>query len=286
MSKTLSVSVKTPNGKEVWVACGNCGKVTRHDALVHVATSDHSPEHEIEVWDDYMVVQCGGCRTVSFCAESRCSEDYTYDPNSDHERLVVTTRVYPQRIAGRTQLEHAHLLPHLIYKIYQETCAAIGNDQPVLAGIGIRAIVETVCKERSATGNDLMSKINNLAARGVFTAEGAEILHSLRFMGNNAAHEVMAHTGDDLMTALDVAEYVLKGVYILPKLAANLPKGEENMKRRCSCYVSFPILTAMQPQNIRQFLSKTINFRSQNEISISFPNHFAGMQTRFFGINP
>ena len=56
------------------------------------------------------------------------------------------------------------------------------------------------------------------------TPDGAKILHSLRFMGNDAAHEVEAHPEADLMTALDVVEYLLKGVYILPRLAAKLPK--------------------------------------------------------------
>jgi hypothetical protein len=43
-------------------------------------------------------------------------------------------------------------------------------------------------------------------------------------MGNEAAHEVTAHSEADLMTALDVIEYLLKGAYILPRLAAKLPK--------------------------------------------------------------
>jgi hypothetical protein len=108
--------------------------------------------------------------------------------------------------------------------VYSETRTALANDQPVLAGIGIRAIVETVCKDQSAAGNNLMEKIDDLARKGVVTPDGAKILHSLRFMGNDAAHEVKAHAEADLMTALDVVEYLLKGVYILPRLAAKLPK--------------------------------------------------------------
>jgi hypothetical protein len=43
-------------------------------------------------------------------------------------------------------------------------------------------------------------------------------------MGNEAAHQVTAHSEADLMTALDVVEYLLKGEYILPRLASKLPK--------------------------------------------------------------
>jgi len=216
--------VDSPKGQEVWVACGTCGKVTCHQALTVVATSDESPDGDIRVWDDYLTIQCGGCRTVSFCVESRCSEDIDYDPRTGQEYQSVSHRVYPNRIAGRSELEHSHLLPHVTYRIYEETRAAISNDQPVLAGIGIRAIVETICKARSATGGNLKAQIDDLAAMGVITKDGATILHSLRFMGNSAAHEVKAHSRDELIIALDVAEYSLKGVYILPKLAEKLPK--------------------------------------------------------------
>jgi len=43
-------------------------------------------------------------------------------------------------------------------------------------------------------------------------------------MGNAAAHEVKPHSAEDLAVGLDVVEYVLNGVYLLPKLASNLPK--------------------------------------------------------------
>jgi hypothetical protein len=121
-------------------------------------------------------------------------------------------------------LDHSYLLPYRINKVYEETRTALGNDQPVLAGIGIRAIVETVCIDKSAVGEDLKEKIDDLATKGVVTPEGAKFLHSLRFMGNEAAHEVRAHPEDDLMTALHVVEYLLKGAYILPRLAEKLPK--------------------------------------------------------------
>lgn len=224
MSETSTVTVKSPQGRDVWLPCGTCGNVTCHHAITLVETSDSSPDGDIQVWSEYMTVQCGGCKSVSFCVQSSCSEDRIFNPETEKEELVVTSRVYPNRIAGRAQLEHAYLLPHVIYKVYEETRSALASDQPVLAGIGIRAIIETVCKDRAAAGKDLMQKIDDLAAKGVVTLDGAKILHSLRFMGNEAAHEVKAHSQADLLTALDVAEYLLKGVYILPKLASDLPK--------------------------------------------------------------
>ena len=92
----------------------------------------------------------------------------------------------------------------------------MNGDQPVLSGIGIRALIETTTKERNANGKDLMEKINDLVTQGVLTKDGADILHKLRVLGNKAAHEVKPHSTDQLDLAMDVIEHLLKGVYILP----------------------------------------------------------------------
>ena len=92
------------------------------------------------------------------------------------------------------------------------------NDSPVLVGIGLRAIVETVCKEKNASGKDLYAKINDMASQHVLTPSGADILHKVRSLGNKAAHEVKPHTPRQLSLAMGVVEHMLKDVYILPKL--------------------------------------------------------------------
>ena len=88
----------------------------------------------------------------------------------------------------------------------------------------VRAIVETICKHQGLTQGNLETKIDGLATTGVITTAGAEILHSLRFMGNVAAHEVKAHKTEELGTAMDVVEHLLLGVYVLPGRAKKLPK--------------------------------------------------------------
>lgn len=96
---------------------------------------------------------------------------------------------------------------------------------PVLTGIGIRAIVETVCKERGAKGRNLFKKINSLVTLNLITKLEARVLHDLRFMGNEAAHKVKAHKSDELNLAFDVVEHLLNTVYLLAEKTARLPKG-------------------------------------------------------------
>ena len=83
--------------------------------------------------------------------------------------------------------------------------------------MGLRALVETVCKEKEAVGGDLFKKIDSLVEKRVLTPVGATILHKIRTVGNAAAHEVKPHSERQLSLALDIVEHLLKDVFILPK---------------------------------------------------------------------
>lgn len=229
VSENISVKIHLPEKRDIWVPCGDCGKDTCHQILCGVATYDQNSENGIFIEENFYIIQCGGCRTVSFCIKSVCSEDIDYGlPADKMYKAAEVTRVYPNRMADRSEIEYSYFLPDKIYKIYKETLLAVCNNQPTLAGIGIRAIVETVCKDKAVKGDNLEKRIDGLATKGIVTEDGAKILHNLRFMGNKAAHEVKAHKQNELITALEVVEYTLKGVYILPLLAEKLPKENVN----------------------------------------------------------
>lgn len=224
MSRTALVEVKNPNNREIWLPCRTCNKVTCHKALTEVNSTDESPDGDIRVWDHYYVVQCGGCKSLSFCRESTCSEDWNYNEDTGERELIPTVKVYPSCIAGRPLMQGSFVVPHGVHRIYKETHTALCEQQMVLAGIGIRAIVEAVCNEKKAAGSNLEKRIDSLVPMGLITPEGAKILHSLRFMGNSAAHEVTAHNQEELNIAFDVVEHLLNTVYVLPHSASRLPK--------------------------------------------------------------
>ena len=102
--------------------------------------------------------------------------------------------------------------------------SALCNRQSILAGIGIRATVEAVCRHYGLNKGNLESKIDGLTTAGKVTADGAAILHSLRFMGNDAAHETKMHTVAELGTAFEVIESIIFNALILPRRTAKLLK--------------------------------------------------------------
>lgn len=212
-------------GKRYRVLCATCDHETNH--LV-VQSAEYTSEYResgfsVYSWDEYQIVECAGCETVSFRHASRNSEDSFYDEGGD-EHLIPTVNLFPHRLAGRRELDHSHFLPFAVGRIYRETLSALRASMPVLAGIGMRALIEAICADKAAVGSNLERKIDDLASKGIISKEGVEILHSLRLMGNKAAHEVKHHSMDALSTGFGVVEHALLGVYILPALSAKLPK--------------------------------------------------------------
>lgn len=200
------------------ILCSRCHQITNHRI---VACVDRSID-----WDDYVleqqfeILECCGCEEISFRRDWQSSDEVEYDEQSGQEgEAWHHEEVFPYRLAGRSELRDIWLLPNSVRVIYQETLGALIGGQRVLAGVGVRALVETVCRQEGAQGLNLKSQIDWLVLANVLGTAGGEILHNLRVMGNAAAHEVKPHSDTELAGAMDVVEHLLQGVYILPARA-------------------------------------------------------------------
>lgn len=215
MSTTLTDN--SQQRQKVDCRCRECHRDTKHEIIADatLSGSDGDGPHAINWTVEHQIVKCLGCETVSFRKTSGSDEDLV-QVGDDEWEYQPFIEVFPNPHEGRQPLSDVSLLPDKIQRIYEESLQALNGSQPVLCGIGIRAIVETVCKDRSASGGDLSSKINSLVAMGVLTADGADILHKLRTLGNISAHEVKPHSLKELGLAFDVVDHLLLGVYILP----------------------------------------------------------------------
>lgn len=202
------------------VECTKCSGKTSHAVLVlvGVAGSEGDNNYSFDWHVDHQLIQCLGCKSISYRIVSSNSEEYFHDENGDTV-YDESEKLYPPRITGVNGLgDEAIHLPQKIRQIYEETILALSVNAPVLAAIGLRALVETVCKEKAAEGGDLFKKIDSLVEKRVLTPVGATILHKIRTIGNAAAHEVKPHSERQLSLALDIVEHLLKDVFILPKL--------------------------------------------------------------------
>jgi len=213
----------TPTGL---IDCTRCHRATNHDVLYSKKVGGHDEEGDIHWGEEYQTVQCRGCGTISFTVESWNSEDT--DPDG---KLTPTLLLYPSRTI-RKPMESHYYLPYKVRGVYAETLTAISNKAPILAAIGIRAIVEAVCKDKGCTEDKLEKNIDLLVTKGHLAADQADFLHLQRFMGNNAAHETTPPEQTELGAALDIAENLLTNLYVLPMLAEKMEKSQTQLAAR------------------------------------------------------
>jgi hypothetical protein len=202
------------SNKPFGVRCIACARETQHETAASKSNSDESGSW----WVEAQIIRCRGCGTLSF--------RMIYDDGDE--------RLYPPRVRwGRTRLRYQTSLPKAVRILYGETYTALtsfpGADswtpqQPVLAAVGIRAMVEAVARHKRARGKNLKERIDDLASKGVITEADARILHRTRFLGNKAAHEAAPAAPEVLDAASRVVEHMLTSVYLLKRVAARLPR--------------------------------------------------------------
>jgi hypothetical protein len=189
--------------------CVRCKLETNHTMFSeHKEEGDPSDYHYEE---KHQIVQCGGCGTLSF-RRVYIDHESTW-PSGDNEWETPTTiETFPRLNVANISSLH---LPDVVGAIYTETCNAYSQGSLTLAGIGFRTTIEAICNDQDIPGNQLSTRITNLATRGLISKKDSNRLHSIRFMGNDAAHEIKRPNKKHLEAALIIIEHLITTVYIL-----------------------------------------------------------------------
>ena len=201
--------------------CSTCSRPTNQKVLKQEEIKYQ--EEESGWWDEttFQIIQCMGCDTISF---RKLYNDISYQQYDDDD--TTTQELFPNRGLHSRPIKVYRNLPIDIKKIYQETIDAYNNKLTLLTSVGIRAIIEAICIDKSIThgtikntkdklviSKNLDGKISGLATKGHLTNDNAEILHELRFLGNAAVHELSTPSIDELNIAIGIIELVIDNIY-------------------------------------------------------------------------
>jgi hypothetical protein len=204
--------------KSVRVFCNSCNAQTKHSIVAEKYVSGFDKENEVNWWIKFQIVECNGCENVTFRCLSSSSEDF--DPITGEE--IIHERIYPEKVTGRSPVTEIDMFPSKTRKIYIETIKALNSNLLILSAIGLRALIESICLEQGVSGKNLEDKIEALAKNGLLSEKQAKILHTHRFLGNIAAHQIEAPNPKEIIAALEIAEILLKTIYVIPELNASI----------------------------------------------------------------
>lgn len=223
-------------GQHVQAVCDHCQRETSQHVLTSVTRDSEDVYDEncsVSSHDVYQIIQCGGCKAVSFRETTYFSED---DYGDGHDPTKIN--LYPERTLAKKSFIDTIEFPQNVSWIYNETISSFNNDNLILCAGGLRCIVETTCNDLGVKGftffserknkeilNDsLEGKIKGLAQAHHLTEATAHILQAFRFMGNDALHEIKIPLQKDLHTAIEIIEHFLQHIYDLPAKAKTLTK--------------------------------------------------------------
>lgn len=205
----------------VRIGCVSCVGTTRHSILASIDQRGSDGDHRYTVdWHaSHQIIQCDGCKSISYRRVDTNSEDYDHDDHG-HQVHVPTEKLFPPRLANQNINEgDSYFLPQQTRELLKEVHSALANSQLILAGVGARGLLETVVKDRKANGDNLFRQIDDLVKQQILTPARASVLHQIRTLGNDAAHEAKPHNSNQLALAVEIVENVLQEVYILPEKA-------------------------------------------------------------------
>lgn len=161
-----------------------------------------------------MIVSCCGCERVSFATLSMNSEDIEFD-DDNKGKYVETIYQYPIPRIGFDNLIDDYNIPESIRLVYKQTCNSIANNDYLIAGIGLRTIIEAICLYEQILGKTLKTKITNLFKSGVISKRDCDILHAIRFIGNEATHMIQSPTKEQVSIVIRIVENLFENKYCL-----------------------------------------------------------------------
>lgn len=184
------------------------------------------------VWEHtkYHVLRCAGCRTVYFQEVFIFSEDYDYDDETGEAvyNEKITYWPAPSKRKQPKWLSPIDFDDDVLYSILMETYTALDNDARMLAGTGIRTVIDRASEllgvDPAFTFQEKLAKLHELGKIG---RDQQEHLTVLTEAGNASAHRAWMPSLEQLRVLMDIMEGFIYHGLVLPRevegLKANIP---------------------------------------------------------------
>ena len=193
--------------------CRNCKGLRNHQVLFEIKKRGGDDDDFFHWIRNFVVIECLGCENISFLEIYGDNQMIAQDDNGNYDYYYDTT-IYPYYLDKGYELDNIHYLPETIRIIYKETISALKASSYILTAGGLRAIIEAVCNHLNIKQDNLAERIDLLNKQGYLTLNESKRLHSIRFLGNDALHEIEKPKKDQLYILLEIVNHLLSNLFI------------------------------------------------------------------------
>ncbi|MEC0307372.1 DUF4145 domain-containing protein [Paenibacillus lautus] len=221
------------------VYCSECNRETNHSEVMSPYELKSNIYDDLQWIEKYYIVKCGGCDSVAFVKQYGDEDMWKEMPWGEREYYYKYT-VYPEEPSGKQEqhiIKELYKVPAFINELYNEVVKAYNNSSFILCFVGLRMLIEAICKEkgiekvpltnkdgspkRTDTGEykyrflGLSEKLKNLLQDGHITQVQYKVLDQIRDLGNESVHEMTKHNDLVVKEAIGVLENMLYNIYDL-----------------------------------------------------------------------
>lgn len=213
------------------IFCNICQRETNHELVylhkkefdkvnfgrlpMSLALGNHDKHRFFEV---HSVWHCRGCEAITY---------KTYDAWTNQrtgETIESGQAFYPNRIAVVPR--NFNKLNYKLESLYIQIVENYNQKSFLLCSIGLRTLLEGVCVDKGIKGQNLANSIQKLGENQL-PSHIAEKLHAFRFIGNKAAHELVAPPSNELCLAIEVVGDLLNFMYEIDEKLNDLSKNNK-----------------------------------------------------------
>jgi hypothetical protein len=196
------------------ILCPTCGVSTNQEVVWNSKELGWNDE-ESGIWEStsFDLLQCLGCETPTLRKKYLFSEDLNMARIDGKDVIIPEVTLWPKTSYRMLKLKYMLEAPPSVKRIYRETIEAYNNELQTLCAAGVRAIIETVCKDKGIIKEDLKEKIDELRNKGLINSDLAEALHENRLLGNDALHESILFGDTELKTSIELIEAFIDIIY-------------------------------------------------------------------------
>jgi hypothetical protein len=197
--------------------CRTCKGLRNHKEIHAKKTRGDDGDGYFQWIENFSIIECLGCNTVSFLKmygdTTMIKSDEDGNPDYYFENII-----YPFYLEQSNELGYLRHLPPSIRLIYSETIVSLKSNLNILTAGGLRAIIEAICNHLKIRNGNLEERIDLLYKKGHLTLSESKRLHSIRFLGNDALHEMEKPKKEHLYILLDIVNHLLSNLFINDKI--------------------------------------------------------------------
>lgn len=204
--------------------CNDCGGEKNHRVLHTQKTTweDDDGMAGVHGGTTYEMLQCAGCDKVVLREREWCSEDHPqdeprvnfYPPSTFRPAPKWLTEFYLEFPPGQD----------LLHDLLKEVYVALQNDQPYLAAMGIRALLEQIMITKCGDQGTFKKNLDACEGKGLVSALQRERLETVLEVGHAAIHRGYKPSKEDLMTLVDLTEVIVQTIYLHGSKVEDLKK--------------------------------------------------------------